>query len=268
VRLSKEEMNKKTLRYLKDDPILSKEQDKLNFDYLINTIQDILTNSESPINIGLFGKWGVGKSSILNLLDERLRNVTDMKFIIIDTWLLSQEYLKQEFLLEINHRCNAFAEEDLLDKLIRAREEERVENEKIGSKQKIWRFLKKGSIPLIIFFISAGLLLYKHDFDKSNTGDLTSWILALSTSFAGIGALLLPSMEKLIDKLESISTSTRNEVKSKWIVPPPELSYQFQEVFKDIQRRATGQQKSSLVIALDNLDRCDPKKRSRNIVHN
>lgn len=145
----------KKLTYLEDQPILSEEKDKFNYINFIDTIEDILDNSPSPINIGLFGKWGVGKSSILNLLDERLKARNDIKFIVIDAWHISPKYLKQEFLLEINHSFNAFEEEKFLTRLVSAKEMEQLETEKIAFKMRLRAFLKKAGIPMIFFLFQA-----------------------------------------------------------------------------------------------------------------
>lgn len=52
--------------------------DYLNFDYIINTVIKIVLDDElSPSSIGLYGDWGSGKSSLMRMVDERLKNMND-----------------------------------------------------------------------------------------------------------------------------------------------------------------------------------------------
>lgn len=60
--------------FLRDQPIKSSSDDKFEYRYYVDIIKFIIEHSMSPINIGLYGKWGVGKSSILELLQIKLNS--------------------------------------------------------------------------------------------------------------------------------------------------------------------------------------------------
>lgn len=64
--------------------------DYLNFDYIINTVIKIVLDDElSPSSIGLYGDWGSGKSSLMRMVDERLKNMNDDSILTVrfNGWL-------------------------------------------------------------------------------------------------------------------------------------------------------------------------------------
>ncbi|MDD2467463.1 MAG: P-loop NTPase fold protein [Desulfobulbus sp.] len=66
------------------------EQDFLNFTEVADQIAALATNeSLLPISIGVFGGWGTGKSTVLRLVENRVRNPDSNKPILIkfDAWL-------------------------------------------------------------------------------------------------------------------------------------------------------------------------------------
>lgn len=61
-----EEKKNAPYKHLTDQPISTEDQDKFGYGPFVEGLKDVISNSESPLNIGLFGPWGAGKSSILN----------------------------------------------------------------------------------------------------------------------------------------------------------------------------------------------------------
>lgn len=77
-----------------DKSITKKEQDKLhrtNFsDLIVNTIQNIPTNSESIV-IGVIGGWGTGKSTIVNFCEADLKDM-GIKVFRFNPWNYTSQY--------------------------------------------------------------------------------------------------------------------------------------------------------------------------------
>ena len=85
-----------------DQPINFESQDSLNRKRFSDQLSRAILswNSHEPLIIGVYGKWGDGKTSILNLLGNKLKNKSEL--IFFDPWYFnSQEELIQSFLSEI-----------------------------------------------------------------------------------------------------------------------------------------------------------------------
>src|SRR5437868_3303347 len=61
-------------------------------------LTEILTTAEPPSTVGLFGPWGVGKSSIL--LDVKRRLSNGWAFVLFDAWRYEGDALRRHFLKE------------------------------------------------------------------------------------------------------------------------------------------------------------------------
>ncbi len=81
------------MKWLSDDPIQYKSEDKLNFENSVNILKKIVDESSTPITIGINGKWGSGKSSLMRLLKEKLEKESEYKLVTswFDTWNFSNE---------------------------------------------------------------------------------------------------------------------------------------------------------------------------------
>ena len=99
--------------YLNDEPITSSDEDKLNRKEFISQLTKtiIAWKSTNSLVIGLYGPWGSGKSSILNLLGKELQTsfsdgdeVTDNRIEVVrfDPWFFnSTEQLLRTFFTAI-----------------------------------------------------------------------------------------------------------------------------------------------------------------------
>ena len=86
-------------RFIPDEPVDSKKDDKLNrYDFAKN-LADILLNHdyEKCLTIGLIGKWGSGKTSIVNLAHNQIEDEKIIK-INFESWNFStQNNLYEQF---------------------------------------------------------------------------------------------------------------------------------------------------------------------------
>src|SRR5690606_10757310 len=62
--------------------------DRLDFDYLISMIKDIIENDElTPSSIGVYGDWGSGKSSLAEMALKELSLDDDYVCLKFNGWL-------------------------------------------------------------------------------------------------------------------------------------------------------------------------------------
>jgi predicted AAA+ superfamily ATPase len=60
-----------------------------------------LTNAETPFTVGIFGEWGVGKSTIIAAVKDRLSEEGDVAFAYFDAWRYEDVALRREFLRDV-----------------------------------------------------------------------------------------------------------------------------------------------------------------------
>ncbi len=75
-------------------------EDLLGFDQYIEALGKMVTHKDfkTPFCIGIFGKWGSGKTSFMRLLEKRL-SASDSKPFIVPVWFNPWRYQKEEHLI-------------------------------------------------------------------------------------------------------------------------------------------------------------------------
>lgn len=96
-------------RILKDIPLFASGSteglsgDAFNHEAFATAIFKLLEENEPPLSIGLFGAWGIGKSTILNILKQKIeagQNV-NLKYIYFNAWKYSGDSFRRQFLIEV-----------------------------------------------------------------------------------------------------------------------------------------------------------------------
>lgn len=92
------ETNLKNIKFLDDSPVFEDEL-KLHKN-IANTIKRILelTKGRNKKIIGLFGSWGSGKSTVIEILK---KEIGEKNVFIFDSWSHKGDFLKRAFLLEL-----------------------------------------------------------------------------------------------------------------------------------------------------------------------
>lgn len=230
-------------RFTPDTALKHVKDDLFHHSDFVDALEYVIEHSETPLNIALYGRWGVGKSTILNFLKERITTKEELRkkyqFVYVDAWKLSPESLRQELLVEFNKTFKAMDTEEIEDKLWHTREE--IIPQKRGLKSRLEK-IGKTIVPYLIIFalILGGGYVAKYYFNF----DVLSHALFLS--------IALPILLSMVQTLAHISKSADRT--SKRIVPRVESSQQFELLFeKIISKKKTPK----LIIAIDNLDRCE-----------
>ena len=73
------------LKFIKDEEIenLNGDKDLLETKRYAHTLKETILSAKTPFTIGLFGEWGSGKSSIVNTVQNELKNYSSEKIKFI-----------------------------------------------------------------------------------------------------------------------------------------------------------------------------------------
>lgn len=89
-----------------DLPIMKSSEDKLNRESFAKSLANVILQSAFPTSftVGLYGAWGSGKTSLLNMVIEQIeRSSTDVVILRFNPWLCSDP--KQLVIQFFKHRC-------------------------------------------------------------------------------------------------------------------------------------------------------------------
>ncbi len=102
-----------------DTPVQNKEQESLGVSMYADVLGRFIMNCDTPITIGIQGDWGIGKTSLLNMIKENLSPVRGRTAryhtIYFNTWQYSQ--FSQEQFLGLSILKGILAEIQTLDTL-------------------------------------------------------------------------------------------------------------------------------------------------------
>lgn len=73
-----------------------------------DTLSKVISASDTSITIGLEGAWGAGKSTVINMLNQKLRQDTQQKtlFFLFDAWAHKDDPLRKIFLESLIEKIN------------------------------------------------------------------------------------------------------------------------------------------------------------------
>ena len=207
-------------------------EDYLNFGEVSQIVTEILeTEAMLPVSIGVFGNWGAGKSSLLNLIEQQIKP-DEWIVIKFDAWLYQGFDDARAALLEV-----------IASHLIQAAENDKTIWEK--SKNLFARIdgLRLAGLVAEGAALAAGL----------PTFGLVSKIFGTAQN-ALDGIQDETESKQVVETVKEIVDSEKNLIKSKEQQTPPqqidEFRKEYGEILQDLGKK--------LVIVIDNLDRCLP----------
>lgn len=266
-----------TARILRDDPVRDTSEDtfRIHTAYA-KSLAKVLVSCPDKLVVGLFGKWGSGKTTILELLHTELDELrhkepsSDIKqpvYLYFDLWKHSNEPLKRWLLLEmrkqlsvVNNKFENFEYEGKsLEEVLYGVHELKITESKLNTK------VQQQLIRLVIGFfllslIVLGVLVFSGlgqtflSIILGSVGLITSILFGLS----GLNSVLHLAGTKVFEFISSVApqllTQQETSGTSYHLAGSAE---QFENIFKHMVRVGCEKQNTRLVFCFDNIDRVD-----------
>lgn len=198
--------------------------DLLDFDYLIDITKDIIENdSLSPCTIGVYGDWGSGKSSLVEMILKDYEGKEDFLCLKFNGWLFEDYDDAKNALLG-----------NILDKI--------KEKRKLSAKAKTK--LKKLFKNLDYIDLASKGIKYGADFFLSG----------------GIGTMAELTMKGIIDEAKSAGQDLDSEVIKKVFestFKKEEVRKNLREFHEDFEELLKETKIKKLIVFIDELDRCN-----------
>ena len=231
-----ENINTEKTIFFSDQPIAADKEQDIRFGHIdiADNLRKIILNCPSLFTIGLFGKWGSGKTTILNVLRKKLQNSGDKIAVVnFDVWKYEGDSFRRTFLKELVKQLQKTSH---LPKNYKLNERLEKSIQKIIEKGKFvfnWKLLL--SLVGIIVLISI-FLYFKY---PQNFGTYLSILFGGVTSFS---VLFVWIIQQAIKSETTVFSSER-------LQDPYEFEEEFGRITKEISPK-------NLLVIIDNLDRC------------
>lgn len=240
--LKKQEKHDPGFYLLPDRPITPDKKEDVRFghQHLASAVFELLKNAEPPFTVGLYGKWGVGKTTIALLVKEFACN-NDFKCLFFDAWKYERDSLRRQFLIELDRQ---------------------VFNKRLGYKEKLNQTLSKPEkitigdyikrvfssvVPRTIGILTILLVLAFIASTFFNKGRDVSTILSLAFQLGLVGTLV----SFILSSFEVIKGSTQFH--------RTDSAEGFEDHFIEAISESELRDKKLLVV-VDNLDRVEDSK--------
>lgn len=93
--------------FVKDESLHSVDGDMFNYSDIAQVLDDIISTNTPPYNVAVIGKWGLGKSSLINLVTEKFRKDPNHYLVQeINAWKYEKESLRKVFLKQLQERVS------------------------------------------------------------------------------------------------------------------------------------------------------------------
>jgi len=226
-------------KFLSDKPITADREQEIRFGHrdLAESLLRIILSCPTSFTIGLFGKWGAGKTTILNMLEKRL-NIASVAVANFDVWKHEADSLRGTFLKEIVKQLKdkkyLLKEFELSERLDAPITREFKGQFKIDAKKMgllICVLLAMGIVALLIACFWPKLL-----------GNFVTTI----TSGTLVAGFLLWMLQQTLTSEKTTTTIDR-------LRDPHEFEIEFKNIIKSISSE-------KLLVIIDNLDRTSHEK--------
>ena len=231
----KQDAKVEKIKFFSDMPIAADREQDVRFGHLgiADNLREIILQCPLPFTIGLFGRWGSGKTTIINILKKKLQ---DNKIAVVkfDVWKHEKDSLRRAFLEELvkQSKSSKYLPKDFELSTRLKTPVRRTISGKFTWNWKVGLLL----LGLIILAIVVGVIL-----NNKYPGALGTYLSIISGGSL-ISVLFLWILQQTITS-ETLTTT----------LEPFKDPYEFEGEFERIVRKTFTKR---LVIVVDNLERC------------
>ncbi len=220
-------------KFLSDKPLTAdyKQNDRFGHSGIAENLKQIVLTCPVPFTIGLFGKWGTGKTTVLNILKDRLRT-QKVPVVTFDVWKHEGDALRRTFLKELvkQLKTQGIPKDFTLSEQV---------DSSIGIKK---TFEKLNIFNCVVTYILLGLMILLGVIFYLTDIPTFKGYLSIVTGSSLVAGLIIFLIQRMIVTENITKTTNRFED-----------PHEFEGEFLNIIGRSNAQK---LLIAIDNLDRC------------
>ena len=244
-----------------DNAITKADEDRFGFRVYARVLVDRATETETPLTIGVFGRWGSGKTSLMHLMINEWKKrqspeLPTLEYIWINVWQLSnQEQLWNAFLQSLLSQVH-----NKLKWYQRLKFDWSLFRDRVSWWQLV-RNLVTSSYRVVIVITPYLLSLLWPDQSVTDSADLLAYTLDPITGggisiILGAWLLLRPAIETAKEKVSlDLGTILKKASYEAQISALQTLQAQFERMV-----RAWVGENGRLLIFIDDLDRCTHDK--------
>lgn len=245
--------------FIKDVAIDSIDKDVFNHKDIAENIVNVIETEETPFNLAIIGKWGIGKSSVIEIVKGKLKDPKKYKFHEINAWKYEKEALRRaltkQLFISLDRNEQTKAVEDLKQKSSTTMKEKEEQNSLLNQLKDMFietiRILTKAFIILAFIVLVLSILIGIYSFFKQE-GYVSTWTYVMNKllSVTTVVSVLIAIFEKYIE----INFKTGNKITT--INNPIRDVDQYEDLLKEHLKKI----KYKEIVVIDDLDRLSPEK--------
>lgn len=245
--------------FIKDAAIDSIDKDVFNHKDIAENIVNVIETEETPFNLAIIGKWGIGKSSVIEIVKGKLKDPKKYKFHEINAWKYEKEALRRaltkQLFISLDRNEQTKAVEDLKQKSSTIMKEKEEQNSLLNQLKDMFvetiRILAKAFIILAFIVVVLSILIGIYSFFKQEEY-ISTWTYVMNKllSVTTVVSVLIAIFEKYIE----INFNAGNKITT--INNPIRDVDQYEDLLKEHLKKI----KYKEIVIIDDLDRLSPEK--------